>query len=130
MLILAVESFNLDMRTLMEEALSRNIKAEDLFETTGCSYDAATFFDRITAGKDPAYRQNAVNRILSNKPGDKFYDVLLHFLDSRGINKPYKKLPPALIRRRAFGPFEPVDGRHRAALCLLLDIKYIPIDEV
>lgn len=126
----AVEQFNTDMRSLLEEALSRGVKAEDLFQTTGCSYDAVTFFDRITEGKDPEYRRNTARRILLNKPGDPFYDVVMNYLDSLGTSKNYKKLPPAKIRRQGLGPFEPIDGRHRAALCILLDIKYIPIEDV
>lgn len=115
---------NFSIKYLINECKNRGIKPEDIFEKPFKLVNAKYFLDYLTMDKEPSYRSDAFDRILLNKAGNSFYDVLMNYLNSATDGKKnYKKLTPATLRHGY-----PLDGRHRAALCLLLGI-YLPVRE-
>lgn len=118
------------MENMILEAKERGVKADDLFEPTLREVDPQRFFDVITNDLSESYKKAPFTRIKLNKKGDQFYDVLLAYLDSAGTGKrDYKKLEAAAVQSDIhFTAMKPVDGRHRAAFCILLGIK-LPVKE-
>lgn len=109
---------------MIDEAIHRRVQPEDLFSDYTSLVDAASFFEDLTGGTDSSYQRNAFIRIFKNGKAQPFYKTLLGYLDSIGTGESYPKLEPALLQRG-----QPADGRHRAALCILLDIK-LPVKEI
>lgn len=126
----AIEEFKITMRDLIDEARDRGVSAKDIFNLTGEYYDAQSFFNKITEDTEESYKRSAFERILNNRPTDAYYKVLLGYLNSLGTMEYYEKLPPATIRRGHFGNYQMLDGRHRAAFCIILGIKYLPVKEI
>lgn len=123
------ESKYSEIEYLIEEAINRGVKPEDLFEKPyDKEVDAEWFFKTLTAGSSEEYQNQAFTRIMLNNSNNEFYKVLLTYLNSeRTGNKNYKKLEPASYIIKD-GKIVPTDGRHRAQLCILLDID-LPIKE-
>ena len=114
---------------LIEEAKNRGIQTSDIFEFGRSFVSSEAFLDKMLENTQEFFKTATFDRILSSKPGDEFYDVLINFLDSEGTGKTnYKKLSP--VQARDTYNLEPLDGRHRAAFATLLGIKYIPMEKV
>lgn len=109
---------------MIDEAKHRRVQPEDLFSDCTSLVDAASFFEELTGGTDSSYQRNAFIRIFKNGRSQPFYKTLLGYLDFIGTEESYPKIEPALLQKG-----KPADGRHRAALCILLGIK-LPVKEV
>lgn len=119
-----LEDLTLSMSDLIEEAKDRDVKPEDLFSRYDMLVDAQEFFDSIVEGKSQEYKQSPFNRIMSNNESHLFYKVLLDYLDSLGLNgRRTYRISPALVSINSDGTLNAEDGRHRAALCIVLGIK-------
>ena len=113
------------MAEMIAEARARGVRPQDLFGPWDHLTSARGFFMLLTSGKSQVYKDQAEERILLNRPGNAFYDVLLAYLDSEGTGKrDYARIPPASAKVGGLGGFGivPVDGRHRAQLCMDLGI--------
>lgn len=113
------------MAEMVAEAKARGVRPQDLFGPWDHLTSAQGFFMLLTSGKSREYKDQAEERILLNRPGDAFYDALLAYLDSEGTGKKdYARIPPASAKVGGLGGFGivPVDGRHRAQLCMDLGI--------
>ena len=113
------------MAEMIAEAKARGVRPQDLFGPWDHLTSARGFFMLLTSGKSQEYKDQAEERILLNRPGDAFYDALLAYLDSEGTGKrDYARIPPASAKVGGLGGFGivPVDGRHRAQLCMDLGI--------
>ena len=113
------------MADMIAEARARGVRPQDLFGPWDHLTSARGFFMLLTSGKSQVYKDQAEERILLNRPGNAFYDVLLAYLDSEGTGKrDYARIPPASAKVGGLGGFGivPVDGRHRAQLCMDLGI--------
>lgn len=123
------ESKYSEIEQMIEEAINKGVKPEDLFEKPyDKEVDAEWFFKTLTVGSSEEYQNQAFTRIMLNSSNNEFYKVLLAYLDSEGTgNKNYKKLEPAsyIIKNEKVVP---TDGRNRAQLCILLDID-LPVKE-
>lgn len=119
----------LSMENLIDEAIDRDVQPYDLFKPADATMNASDFFKNIVAGKDKSYQDSPEQRILKNAESNPFYQVLISYLDSLGTGKRnYPKLEPALIKRDKWsGKYVPVDGRHRAKFCELLNID-LPVN--
>ena len=120
------------MADMVAEAKARGVRPQDLFGPWDHLTSAQGFFMLLTSGKSQGYKDQAEERILLNRPGDAFYDVLLAYLDSEGTGKrDYARIPPASAKVGGLGGFGivPVDGRHRAQLCMDLGID-LPVNIV
>lgn len=126
----ANETYYPDMETLIYEARAREIAPSDIFKANSYDYliDAKEFFNDITKGKDDGYAERAGARILKNKAGDQMYDVLLAWL-SDGEVREKDKLSPAGVKFVGTDRkwVNTIDGRHRAQLCIMLDID-LPVE--
>lgn len=116
-----------DMQELMTTAIQEGVTSKDLFYNGDAYYNSFAFFDKILEDKDDNYKKQTIDRIFNNRPGDKFYDILVNFLTKK---KNYPKLEPASIQRERLGPWRPVDGRHRAAFCAILGIVLMPVKDM
>lgn len=112
----------LSMDSLINEASGRGVIPDDLFKPYDYLVNAKVFFDYLTSNKDTSYAKNAEDRIHLNKPTNEFYRTLMGYLDSEGLSNNYPKLDPALVKKSNDGKLIPIDGRHRAKLCMLLGI--------
>ena len=121
----------LTMENLIDEARDRYVRPYDLFQQGDMLVDAKDFYNNIVAGTEDSFQRNVQRRIIRNDRKDKFYQVLFHYLDSLGTGMTnYSKLEPAIVKKdRWSGKYIPVDGKHRAKLCLLLRIK-LPVNIV
>lgn len=119
----------LSMENLIDEAIDRGVQPYDLFKPADATMNASDFFKNIVAGKDKSYQDSPEQRILKNAENNPFYQVLISYLDSLGTGRRnYPKLEPALIKRDKWsGKYVPVDGRHRAKFCELLNID-LPVN--
>lgn len=112
------------MNTLIETAIESEIIPEDIFDSWDKLVDPKEFFDKLTATASQDYKDAAKKRILLNRKTDGFFQVLNNYLEY-GASKNYNKLEPATMDAEG----NPVDGRHRAALCQLLGIQ-LPVNVV
>lgn len=113
------------MEELINEARVREISYADIFEPDYYdTLDAREFFDKITEGKEQSYKDNAARRILLNKPGHRYYDMLLAWLSD---GETQDKLEPVVVRWDDYGEeYSAMDGRHRAMFCIMLGIDDLP----
>lgn len=113
------------MEELINEARVREISYADIFEQDYYdTLDAREFFDKITEGKEQSYKDNAARRILLNKPGHRYYDMLLAWLSD---GETQDKLEPVVVRWDDYGEeYSAMDGRHRAMFCIMLGIDDLP----
>ena len=121
------KSSDLDIISMIEEAIDRGVTPEDIFEKPFDKVvDANWFLTELTKDSSEDYIEKAFTRIIKNNKNNEFYRVLLDYLNSLETgNTNYKKLEPASYKEEA-GQVIPLDGRHRAQLCVLLEID-LPI---
>ena len=120
---------HMDFEEMVEQAAVRHPKPEDIFEKPWDKLvDPKTFFDKLTSNASKEYKANTRKRIVKTDSTQSFYKTILGYLDSLSINKEYPKLEPASYQIK-MGEFVPVDGRHRAQLCLMLGMP-LPVKEV
>lgn len=120
---------HMDFEEMVEQAAVRHPKPEDIFEKPWDKLvDPKTFFDKLTSNASKEYKTNTRKRIAKTDSTQPFYKTILGYLDSLSINKEYPKLEPASYQIK-MGEFVPVDGRHRAQLCLMLGMP-LPVKEV
>lgn len=118
------------MEGMIEQAADRNPKPEDFFEQPWDDLvDPNRFFKEITSSISKDAIQKVDKRINLNDKNNKFYRVLLKFLDAYKIpaykrdSYTYDKLEPATMVEYSNGVRVPVDGKHTAKLCSRLGIK-------
>ena len=118
------------MEGMIEQAADRNPKPEDFFEQPwDALVDPNRFFKEITNNISKDATQKVDRRINLNDKNNKFYKVLLNFLDAYKIpaykrdSYTYDKLEPATMVEYSNGVRVPVDGKHTAKLCSRLGIK-------
>lgn len=118
------------MGGMIEQAADRNPKPEDFFEKPwDALVDPNRFFKEITNNISKDAIQKVDRRINLNDKNNKFYKVLLNFLDAYKIpaykrdSYTYDKLEPATMVEYSNGVRVPVDGKHTAKLCSRLGIK-------
>lgn len=109
------------MKTLIDESKSRRVIPSDIFKTYDLLVDPRKFLSVLCKDKQQSYIDSSIARILANKEGDKFYDVLMGYLNAEGTHESYNKLDPAAVHI-VNNHIIPDDGRHRAQLCILLNI--------
>ena len=114
-----LEDKSLDMQTLINDAKILEPHPSRLFDTYDQLVDPQMFLDELTSNTSDFYKKSEFDRIVKNRPYEPFYRTLLGYLDYVGNRKPYDKLEPAVISKTGV----PIDGRHRAAFCILLGIK-------
>ena len=120
---------HMDFEEMVEQAAVRHPKPEDIFEKPWDKLvDPKTFFDKLTSNASKEYKSNTRKRIVKTDSTQSFYKTILGYLDSLSINKEYPKLEPASYQIK-MGEFVPVDGRHRAQLCLMLGMP-LPVREI
>ena len=119
---------HMNINFMIQEAKKRRVKPEDLFEKPFKLVDAKKFFDELTKNSSQDYKDKAKERITKNDSNQIFYKTILGYLDSLGTGKDYPKLEPASYQIKN-GQFIPIDGRHRAQLCIMLGIN-LPVREV
>ena len=120
---------HMDFEEMVEQAAVRHPKPEDIFEKPWDKLvDPKTFFDKLTSNASKEYKANTRKRIVKTDSTQSFYKTILGYLDSLSINKEYPKLEPASYQIK-MGEFVPVDGRHRAQLCLMLGMP-LPVREI
>ena len=118
------------MEGMIEQAADRNPKPEDFFEQPwDALVDPNRFFKEITSNISQDAIKKVDKRINLNDKNNKFYNVLLKFLDAYKIpaykrdSYTYDKLEPATMVEYSNGVRVPVDGKHTAKLCSRLGIK-------
>lgn len=119
---------HMNINFMIQEAKKRRVKPEDLFEKPFKLVDAKKFFDELTKNTSQDYRDKAKERITKNDSSQIFYKTILGYLDSLGTGKDYPRLEPASYQIKN-EQFIPIDGRHRAQLCIMLGID-LPVREV
>ena len=118
----------MNINSMIQEAKKRRVKPEDLFEKPFKLVNAKKFFDELTKNSSQDYKNKAKERIMKNDSNQTFYKTILGYLDSLGTGKDYPKLEPASYQIKN-EQFIPIDGRHRAQLCIMLGID-LPVREV
>lgn len=129
-------SYFSSMEGMIEQAADRNPKPEDFFEQPWDDLvDPNRFFKEITSNISKDAVQKVDKRINLNDKSNKFYKVLLKFLDAYKIpaykrdSYTYDKLEPATMVEYSNGVRVPVDGKHTAKLCSRLGIK-LPVNVI
>ena len=129
-------SYFSSMEGMIEQAADRNPKPEDFFEQPWDDLvDPNRFFKEITRNISKDAVQKVDKRINLNDKSNKFYKVLLKFLDAYKIpaykrdSYTYDKLEPATMVEYSNGVRVPVDGKHTAKLCSRLGIK-LPVNVI
>lgn len=104
--------------TLILEARAIGVTPSDIFKNYTETVDTYEFLKSVSDKMGEDYIRQARNTIMSNTPGDIFYDIVYDFVMYKHADK---KLLPAKITY-INDNIEYVDGVHRAVLCMLLGI--------
>ena len=109
------------MLDLIKLAKEKGVTEKDLFSSYKFIVDPVKFIDILTKDCSPSYKTNAYKRIELNREYEPFYKALKAFIDGN----PVPRLDPAKVDKHN----RPCDGRHRAALCHLLNIQ-LPVEKM
>lgn len=111
--------------TLILEARDIGVTPSDIFTNYTETVDTYEFLKSVSNNMGEDYIRKVRNTIMSNTPGDVFYDIVYNFVMHKHSGK---KLLPAKITY-INNNIEYIDGAHRAVLCMLLGID-LPVSTV